>query len=91
MAISHEPAGALPDKRPWSVRLQVSEMWASLAIGAIWLAVLFSAVFGPDIVSINSSGNATRIPSAVVVAIFAYLATRVVAKYGFGRPDKDSG
>ena len=28
----------------------------------------------------------TRIPSAIIVALFAYLGTRVVAKYGFGRP-----
>jgi hypothetical protein len=28
--------------------------------------------------------NATSIPSAVFVALFAYLGTRVVAKHGFG-------
>jgi hypothetical protein len=59
-------------------------MWASLAIAVIWLAVLFDAVFGPEIVS-SSPTTTTSIPSAVVVALFAYLATRVVARYGFGR------
>jgi hypothetical protein len=58
-------------------------MWAALAIAVMWLAVLFDALFGPDIVS-NSVTSATRVPSAIVVALFAYLATRVVARYGFG-------
>jgi hypothetical protein len=60
-------------------------MWASVAISVMWLAVLLEALFGPDIVSSNAT-SATRVPSAVVVALFAYLATRVVARYGFGRP-----
>lgn len=59
-------------------------MWASLAIAVIWLAVLFDALSGPDIVINNASGM-TTIPSAVIVAFFAYLATRVVARYGFHR------
>ena len=32
-------------------RFDVPEMWAALAIGVIWLAVLVDALFGPDIVS----------------------------------------
>ena len=59
-------------------------MWASLAIAAMWLAVLFDAIFGPDFVSTSAGGNYTRIPSVFVVALFAYLGTRVVAKHGFG-------
>ena len=57
------------------------EMWASIAISVIWLAVLFDALFGPDLMVNNASGM-TTIPSAIVVAPFAYLATRVVARYG---------
>lgn len=83
--ISHEPSGALPKKRRGRLRLRVPEMWASLAISVMWLAVLCDAVFGPDIVS-NNVTSSTRIPSAIVVALFAYLATRVVARYGFGHP-----
>jgi hypothetical protein len=64
-------------------------MWASLAISVMWLAVLFDALFGPDIVSSNAGANMTTIPSAVVVAFFAYLGTRVVAKYGFDRSPAD--
>jgi hypothetical protein len=47
-------------------------MWASLAIAVMWLAVLFDALFGPDIVS-NGVTSATRVPSAIIVALFAYL------------------
>jgi hypothetical protein len=74
-------------KRPWGSRVLVPEMWASLAIAAMWLAVLFDALFGPNFVSSNGAGtNMTSIPSAVFVAFFAYLGTRVVARYGFCRP-----
>lgn len=66
----------------------VQEMWASLAIAVIWLSVLFDALFGPDLVVSNASGM-TTIPSPVIVALFAYLATRVVARYGF-RPGGDT-
>lgn len=86
--ISHEPR-AVPDKRSWSGRLDVREMWAGLAIAFMWLAVLFAAVFGPDIVSSNAGTNTTIIPSAVGVAFFASLGTWVVAKYGFGQRRED--
>lgn len=69
-------------------RFLVPEMWASLAIAVIWLVVLFDALFGPDIVSTSAGTSFTRIPSAVVVAVFAYLATRVVSRYGFAH-DRD--
>jgi hypothetical protein len=64
-------------------------MWTSLAIGVIWIVVLAVALFGPDIVSSNAGGF-TRIPSAIVVAFFAWLATRVIAKYGFDHPRKSA-
>lgn len=35
------------------------EMWASLAIAVMWLAVLFDALFGPDLVVSNPSGTTT--------------------------------
>ena len=83
---SHETPAA--SERPrWYGRVLVRELWPSLAIAVMWLAVLFTALFGPDLVSINGGGttSTTRIPSAVVVALFAYLGTRVVARYGFDR------
>jgi hypothetical protein len=63
-------------------RFAVPEMWTSLAIGVIWLVVLADALFGPDIVS-SSPGSFTRLPSAIVLVFFAWLATWVVAKHGF--------
>jgi hypothetical protein len=69
----------------WYSRVLVREMWASLAIVSMWLAVLFDALFGPNVVASNAGANATVIPSAVIVVVFAYLGTRVVARYGFDR------
>jgi len=72
-----------PRVRP---RILVREAWASLAITAMWLAVLFAALFGPDFVTTSGAGaTTTTIPSAVIVAVFAYLGTRVVARYGLNR------
>lgn len=88
--VSHDPSERLPESRHRAVRVLVPEMWASLAICVIWLAVLFSAIFGPDIVNTSGGGtNTSTVPSAVVVALFASLATWVVAKYGFGRQRRD--
>lgn len=76
-------------RRGWRTRLVVSETWTSLAIGAIWLVVMVDALFGPDIV-VNNADGFTKLPSAIVLAFFAWLATRAVAKYGFGRPSDDA-
>lgn len=84
MAAVSSPATA-SEGSGWRTRLLVPEMWAALAIIVIWLVVLVDALFGPDIVSSNASGFA-RIPSAIILAFFAWLATWVIAKRGFGRP-----
>jgi ABC-type nickel/cobalt efflux system permease component RcnA len=65
-------------------RALVPEVWPSLAISVIWLVVLMVALFGPDIVA-SSAGSFTRIPSAIIVAFFAWLATSVIARHGFRR------
>jgi hypothetical protein len=83
--LSHEPPATA--RRPWW--LDATEIWASIAIVTIWLAVLFTAIFGPDIRSFDAGGNTTTIPSAVAVALFALFATRAVAKHGFGQRAKD--
>ena len=82
--ITHEPSRVR--QAWWS--LLVPELWASLAIVGMWLAVLFDAVYGPDFVSANATST-TTIPSVIVVALFAYLGTRVVARYGFRREPRD--
>jgi hypothetical protein len=58
------------------------DFWAAVAITAMWLAVLFDAIFGPDIVSQSTTGY-TRVPSAIVVALFATIGTASVAHAGF--------
>lgn len=88
--VSHDPSGTRPESRRWPPQPRVPEMWASLAIAVMWLVVLFDALFGPDIVSNNAGASFVQIPSAVVVALFAYLATRVVARYGLGHPRNDA-
>lgn len=86
--VSHEPSGVVQEQRRWSSQLLVPEMWASLTIIVMWLSVLFDAVFGPDIVTTGVAGGSSTVPSAVVVALFAFLATWVVARYGFGHERK---
>jgi uncharacterized membrane protein (DUF485 family) len=81
--IPQEPSRVVQEKPHWSLQLLVPEMWASLTIIVMWLSVLFDAVYGPDIVSTTVGGQSSTVPSAVVVALFAFLATWVVAKYGF--------
>ena len=88
--IPHEPSRELPERRRPTSRLFGREMWASLAITVIWLAVLFAAVFGSDLVTNNEGTNVSTVPSAVVVALFASLATWAVAKYGFGHRGDDA-
>jgi hypothetical protein len=84
--ISHEPSHVAPEKRSWAVDLLVPEMWAALAIIVMWLAVLFDAIYGPDIVNTSGpAGTSSTVPSAVAVALFAFLGTWVVARNGFRR------
>jgi hypothetical protein len=80
--IPHEPtfAGKSPS---WSARLLVPEMWASLAIVAMWMSVLFTAIFGPNIETHGAGGDSSLVPSAVAVALFASLGTWAVARNGF--------
>ncbi len=84
--ISHEPATLV--RRPsW---VDARDMWASLAIVSIWLSVLVTAIFGPDIKFVDAGGSSTTIPAAVGIAVFALFATMAVAKYGLGRRAMDS-
>ena len=80
----HEPAAS---RWPtWRAVLGLTEMWASLAIAVVWLAVLVTAIYGPNIETKSSGGSdSATIPSAVGVALFAFLATWVIAKYAYGR------
>ena len=87
--ISHEPSTRLPARRSWSLLLSATEMWAAISIVVIWVAVLGSAVWGPNIVDSTPGGNSSTVPSAVAVALFACIATWPVAIWGFGRRKRD--
>jgi hypothetical protein len=63
-------------------------MWASLAIVAMWLSVLACSLWGPDIVTHDVSGSNATIPSGVVLGLFAFFGTWVVARYGFRHEPK---
>jgi hypothetical protein len=78
-SISHERP-ALARTPSW---VTARDMWASLAIIAIWLAVLFTALFGPDFQTADAGGGSTTIPSVIFVALLALFATIAVARHGF--------
>jgi hypothetical protein len=80
---SHEPTRELRTDR--ELRLMVHDIFASLAISMMWLAVLLVSLFGPDIVSNDGS----RVPSGVAVALFACIGTWTVARYAFRREPKE--
>jgi hypothetical protein len=59
-------------------------IWVSIAICSMWLAVLFVGLFGPVVETESVAGARTSVPVATfVVALFAFIATIVVAAVGF--------
>ena len=86
--ISHPPTGAVQEPG-WVSLLRLKEVWASLAITMMWLAVAVAAIWAPDFVGRSNDGNSSTIPSGIFVALFACIGTWAVAKYAFGRPRQD--
>ncbi len=68
--------------------LMMPELWGTVAIVAMWLAVLFDGIYGADVTSWNAGAQSTTIPSAVFLALFACIGTVSVAKRVFGRDRK---
>jgi hypothetical protein len=81
-SFSHEPSRLGHERRDWS-KLVTRDMWVSLAIMVIWIVVFADALYGPNIVSSTPGGTSSSVPSAVVVALFAFFTSWVVAKNGF--------
>lgn len=71
-------------RRAWW--LDAREMWGSLAITAMWVAVVFASAFGHDIRTgngVDNVGQHTSVPAGVVVALFATIASWLVARHAF--------
>jgi hypothetical protein len=69
----------------WASRVLVREIWATVAIVSMWVAVLFVGVFGGDMPFHSVDSSFTTMPSGVAVALFAAIGTGSVAKRVFGR------
>ena len=82
--MAHEPSETARENRSWSLPAG-PEFWAFLAIASMWVAVLVTAVWGGDIVSHDGGGSSASVPTVVLVAVFAFLGTWVVARHGFRR------
>lgn len=57
--------------------------WAGASIVAIWMTVLFVGIYGPDFHAEQADGDMTTIPVVWGVALFATIATFIVAIRGF--------
>lgn len=77
----------IPHEQPSSVKKAIwfdaRDLYVTVAIVVMWLAVLFVGVFGPDFVGNGNDGSSATIPSGIFVAFFAMLATMSMAKWGF--------
>jgi uncharacterized RDD family membrane protein YckC len=86
----HEPSTAGSAREGIADRLLVPAFWGAVSIIAMWLAVLFDGIYGSDMVfNGNAGAGPTIIPSAVAVALFAFIGTVAVAKRAFARRDSD--
>ncbi|QBR91574.1 hypothetical protein [Nocardioides euryhalodurans] len=81
----HDQSSAQSGRDGWASRVLVREMWATLAIIAMWVAVLFVGVYGGDATFQSVDSSSSTIPSGVLVALFAAIGTGSVAKRVFGR------
>ena len=85
----HEPATTAPARDGIAARLLVPAFWGAVSIVAMWLAVLFDGIYGGNMIFANAGSGPTIIPSAVAVALFAFVGTASVAKRAFARRDND--
>lgn len=69
----------------WTSRILVRELWATVAIVAMWVAVLVVGIYGDEASFHSVDSSVSTIPSVVFVAMFAAIGTVSVAKRVFGR------
>lgn len=88
-ATMHEPSTAASASEGIAARILVPAFWGAVSIVAMWLAVLFDGIFGGDMVFNSAGSGSSTIPSAVAVALFAFIGTVAVAKRAFARRGPD--
>jgi len=81
----HDQSSARPQRGGRAAAILVREMWATAAIVAMWVAVLFVGVYGGEATFHSVDSSWSTIPSVVFVALFAAIGTGSVAKRVFGR------
>lgn len=82
MALMQQTPGA---RQPADAWWRLPEIWASLGITTIWLAVIFVSVYGGDMTFASTGNGTTVIPVGAVVAVCAAVATAAVSKRAFHR------
>lgn len=84
-ATIQEQPSTRPSGEGRTSRFLVPEMWATVSIVAMWLAVLVVGVWGGDMTFRGADTSYTQMPAAVAVALFAAIGTGSIAKRVFGR------
>lgn len=79
------PAETRPQTQTPAAWWRLPEIWGTLAITAMWLAVIFVGVYGGDMTFASASNGTTVIPVGAVVAVCAAVATAAVSKRAFHR------
>lgn len=87
--VSHGSPHAARERTNWSSLANIREVWASLAITAMWVAVFVTAIWGSDARFNSVDGSSSTIPIALFVTVFAFFGTWIVARYGFRRNKED--
>ncbi len=85
MTTMQEQSSVRSPREGWASRILIREMWATVAIVSMWVAVLFVGVYGGDATFHSVDSSSSTIPSAVFVGLFAAIGTGSVAKRVFGR------
>jgi hypothetical protein len=73
------------EPRAWLVS---RPFWASIAIVAIWVAVIADSIAGHEIVAVAPT-TTTTVPTVVITGLLAAIATIFVARYGFAPERRD--
>jgi len=89
-ALEQWPRDGVPgNPRAWLVS---RPFWTSIAIVAMWTAVIVDAIAGTEIVAVATTATTTtttNIPTVVITGLLAAIATIFVARYGFAPERRD--